>query len=48
MIAAKTRAKLLRQHQSGIMTTRLEPATEMMSADAGLDPDQAIRQISKP
>src|SRR5205814_4797471 len=38
----------LRRHQSSIVAMRLEPATEMMCADAGLHADQASRHIGKP
>jgi len=37
-----------RRHQPSIVAEPLEPATEMMRADAGLHPDQTRRHIREP
>jgi hypothetical protein len=41
-------ANVFRGHQTGIVTERHELATEVMSADAGLDTDQARQHVGEP
>ena len=48
LLALRIGADILRRHQPGIVTKRLQPATEMMCADASLHADQARRQVGKP
>ena len=48
LLSLAIRAHVFRRHQPGIVTEQLEPATEVMRADAGLHADQARRQVRQP
>ena len=48
LLSLRIGTDILRRHQSGIVTKRLEPATEMMRADTGLHADQTRCHVGKP
>ena len=48
LLSLRVGPHVLRRHQPGIVTERLELATEMMRANAGFHADQARRHIGKP
>jgi hypothetical protein len=47
LLPLRIRADILRRHQSGIVTKRFQPTTEMMRTNAGLHADQARWQVGK-
>jgi hypothetical protein len=47
LLSLRIGADVLRRHQSGIVTKRLKPATEIMRADTGLHADQARWHVGK-
>ena len=48
LLSLRVGPHVLRRHQPGIVTKRLQLTTEMMRANAGLHADQARRHIGKP
>lgn len=48
LLSLRIGANVFRRHQAGVVAKHLEPATEMMRADAGFHTDQARRQVGEP
>jgi hypothetical protein len=48
LLSLRIGAHVFGRHQAGVMAKHLEPATEVMRANAGLHADQAQRQVGKP
>ena len=48
LLSLRIGAHVFRRHQAGVVAKHLEPATEMMRADAGFHTDQARRQVGEP
>src|SRR5438105_1402481 len=46
LLALRVRAHVLRRHQPGVVSKRLQLAAEMMRSDAGLHADQACGQLA--